>query len=99
MKRALPPALRLALLPALMFTAPAAAQEQITPNRLTLGQGSTIQLQGWTRLNGTTDFATTPAEKVTTPVAPPDDRAARRARLLAAEAEYQKQKKKAKSGW
>lgn len=90
------------LLPLLLIliAAPAAAEQTIAPKRLVIGESSQLSLQGWTRLNGTADFdAPSEVKPDTQPVPQAPDEAARRARILKAEAAYQAQKRKSKSGW
>ncbi|WP_158269918.1 hypothetical protein [Litoreibacter ponti] len=79
------------------LTAGPAAFAETGSNTLTLQNGSSFQLQGWTRLNGTTAFKSAETPKVSEP-APRTDLSERQ-RRLALEAQYQREKaKKAKTG-
>jgi len=77
----------------LLTTAPALASDIPAPKQLVIGGKTQFQLQGWTRLNGTTPFQVTKSKEIKAEAAPTQDRAARRARALQAEAEFQKKKK------
>lgn len=84
----------------MLVVMPAYAQDTQKPSKLVVGQSSQFTLQGWTRLNGTAAFETSRDDSVEdSPATNTDDTAARRARLLAAEAEYKKKKKTSDSGW